>query len=314
MTSWPATASSARPAAVLSTLTQAELTAADRRYPKWATMCQLRRIGLPVLDAVLITPSQDHQALDAAIATLAAATGQDRVMIRSDGGAETGRYYKGGNSFPLADAASKAAGLLEAGRTVILMEPTNRFTNRLTALLRMDRGSLGREGTFTVEALGPGYDVSDLTRGGIPPQVIVTADIDWSTYPDLWWSDIRMATDSSRGDEKDRRRRRLARIAADILTDTGHLIDVLMTADEQAAAAEAWLRERGYDQLWAHYDIAAAVARRTRCWFDDAFMIAACHPHRGWTCLATATSDLGNRAIFWDIVDGSHKYSTRRPA
>jgi hypothetical protein len=171
------------PAALLSTLTTAELAAADRRYPKWATMCQLRRLGLPVLDAVLIRPGPDHGALDAGIAALAAATGQDRLMIRSDGGTEARRYYKGGNTFPLAEAASKAAGLLEAGRAVIVMEPTNRFTNRLTALLRVDRDRNSRDGTFTVEALGPGYDIADLTRGGIPPQVTITADIDWSAYP-----------------------------------------------------------------------------------------------------------------------------------
>jgi hypothetical protein len=45
-----------RPAAarpvLLSTLTPDALAVADRRYPKWATMCQLRRLGLPVLDAV----------------------------------------------------------------------------------------------------------------------------------------------------------------------------------------------------------------------------------------------------------------------
>ena len=158
------------------------------------------------------------------------------------------------------------------------MEPTNRFTNLPQPLLRMDRDSRGRDGTFTVEALGPGYDVADLTRGGIAPQVTVTAEVDWPTYPDLWWSDLRMTTDTSPEAEHDRRRRRLARIAADILTDTGHLTSPSMTAGEQAAAAEAWLRERGYDQLWQDYDTAAAVARRIRSWFDDAFMIAACHP------------------------------------
>ncbi len=139
-------------------------------------------------------------------------------MIRSDGGAETRRYYKGSNTFPLAEAASKAAGLLEAGRAVIVMEPTNRFTNRLTALLRMDRDRDGRGGIFTVEVLGPGYDVADLTRGGIPPQVTVTAETGWSAYPDLWWSDLKLTADTSPDAEQDRRRRRLTRIAADILT------------------------------------------------------------------------------------------------
>jgi hypothetical protein len=312
----PATAipSSAPSAALLSTLTEDELAASDRRYPKWATMCQLRRLGLPTLDAALVTPRQDHLALDGAIAALAMATGQDRLMVRSDGGAETHRYYRGGNTFPLADVAAKAAGLLKTGRAIILMEPTNRFTNCLTAVLRIDRDSGGRRGTFTVEALGPGYDVADLTRGGIPPQVTVTAEANWLAYSDLWWSDLRMSTDMGLDAERDRRRRRLARIASDILTDTGHLTSPSTTTAEQAAEAEAWLREHGYHQLWGDYDVALSVTRRIYRWFDDAFMIACCYPRRDWTCLATAISDLGDRCVFWDIVDGSRKYSTRRLA
>jgi hypothetical protein len=302
------------PTALLSVLTDSELAAADRRYPKWATMCQLRRIGLPVLDAVLLMPGQDHLALDAAIAMLASATRQDKLMVRSDGGVETHRYYKGGNTFPLVDAASKAERLLEAGRAVILMEPTNRFTNCLTAVLRMDRDDRGSRGNFTVEVLGPGYDVADLTRGGIPPQVTVTADADWSAYRELWWSDLRMTMNTSPDAERNRRRRRLARIAADILTDIGQLASGGITTGRQTAEAEAWLRHRGYHQLWDDYDVAAAVAGRIRGWFDDAFMIAACHPRRAWTCLAAATSDLGDRSIFWDIVDGSRKYAIRGPA
>lgn len=305
--------SSAPSARRLSTLTEDELAVADHRYPKWATMCQLRRLGLPTLDAALITPRQDHLALNKAIVTLANASGQDRLMVRSDGGAETHRYYRGGNTFPLADAAAKGAWLLRAGRAVILMEPTNRFTNCLTAVLRIDRGSRGGSGTFTVEALGPGYDVADLTRGGILPQVTVTAEAEWSAYPDLWWSDLRMSTDMGVNAEFDRRKRRLARIATDILTDIGHLTSTSATTDEQATEAEAWLREHGYHQLWEDYDVPLRVIRRIRRWFDDAFMIALCHPRRDWTCLATATSDLGDRWVFWDIVDGSCKYSTRRP-
>jgi hypothetical protein len=305
---------STSPTALLSVLTDGELAAADRRYPKWATMCQLRRIGLPVLDAVLLTPGQDHLALDAAIAALSSAVGQDKLMVRSDGGTETHRYYKGGNTFSLVDAASKAARLLEAGRAVILMEPTNRFTNCLTAVLRIDRDNQDRRGTFTVEALGPGYDVADLTRGGITPQITVTAEVNWSAYRELWWSDLHMTTDTSPDAERHRRRRRLARVGADILTDTGQLPGAMVAIGHQAAEAEAWLRNHGYHQLWEEADVAAAVARRIRAWFDDAFMIAACHPYRAWTCLAAATSDLGDRSVFWDIVDGDRKYATRRLA
>jgi hypothetical protein len=297
---------------LLSALTPDALAAADRRYPKWATMCQLRRLGLPVLDAVLITPGQDREFLDAALATLATATGHSTVMVRSDGGTETRRYYKGGNTFPVPEAASKAAGLLEAGRAVILMEPTSRFTNQLSALLRMDRD--GRYGTFTIEALGPGYDVADLTRGGIPPQVTVTADISWSGYQQPWWTDLRLAADTAPGAEQRRRQQRLARIATDILTDIGHLTGTPASEEEKASLAQAWLLDHGHRDLWQRQDTAAAVACRARGWLDDAYLIAACHPHRGWSCLATATSDLGHRAVYWDIIDGSRKYTPRTPA
>jgi hypothetical protein len=122
-----------------------------------------------------------------------------------------------------------------------------------------------------------------------------------------------MSTDMGLNAESDRRNRRLARIATDILTDIGHLTSTSTMTDEQATEAEAWLRELGYHQLWEGCDVALRVMRRIRRWFDDAFMIALCHPRRNWTCLATATSDLGDRCVFWDIVDGSCKYSARRP-
>jgi hypothetical protein len=266
----------------------------------------------PVLDGILIVPGQDRHALAAGIAALATATSQDQLMIRSDGGAETRRYYKGGNTFPLADAASKAAGLLEAGRAVIVIEPTSRFANQLSALLRMDRD--GRHGTFTIEALGPGYDVADLTRGGIPPQVSITADIDWASYREPWWADLRLTADISPDTEDRRRQLRLSRIAGDVLTDTGHLPGTPVPGTQPAALAQEWLLEHGHSDLWRHHDIVAAVTRRARGWLDDAYMITTCHPRRGWTCLATATSDLGDRSVFWDIIDGSRKYAPRRAA
>lgn len=298
---------------LLSEMSAADLAAVDGRYPKWGTMCQLRRLELPVLNAVLVVPGQGRRELEDAVMVLAEATGNDRLLVRSDGGVETRRYYRGGNSFPLAQVASKAAGLLETGRAVILMESTNRFTNHLTALLRMDRPSLGQEGTFTIDGLGPGYDVADLTRGGISPQVTVSAAVDWSEYRELWWSDLRVSISLGDKEQDARRQRRLVRLATDVLADTGHLVRVSdLNPSQRAAAAEAWLRGRGHEQLWQEYDVTTAIARRVHRWFEDAFVIAACHPHRTWTCLATATSNLGGRWVFWDIVDGQYKYAGKR--
>jgi len=304
-------------ARTLHELTRSELDVADPRYPKWATMCRLRLLGLPVLKAVLIRPGEHHSRIVAAIRALADATGQDRLTLRSDGGTETRRYYRGGNSFPLDQLQVRVPALLRQGRAAILLEPTSRYTNRLTVLLRMDRPAAGQLGEFTIEALGPGYDVADLTRGGIIPQITVTAtDIDWSRYGELWWSDLRLSQNQSQAAEQARRRGRLEGLAAYALADTGDLHPQLPSA-VPATAAEAWLRQRGHLELWQSQDITAMIVRRARAWFDDAFLIAKCHRNRSWTCLATATSDLGSgRWIYWDVVDGARKYgpSTGRAA
>ena len=147
---------------LLHMLTELELANADPRYPKWASMCRLRRIALPVLNAAFIAPGQERSAIMSAVDALAEATGEQHLMLRSDGGAETSRYHHGGNTFPLEELEERAAALLSRGRAVILLEPTNRLTNRLAAVLRMDRPAAGHLGQFNVEALGPGYDVADL--------------------------------------------------------------------------------------------------------------------------------------------------------
>src|SRR6266511_1896592 len=98
--------------------------AADRRWPKWSTMCQLRLLGNPVLNGVCITPDADATRLRTAIVVLAEATG--------------------------------AAKLLTAGRAVILLEPTNRFTNQLTALLRMDPPPPSQPTPLPIDDLDPG--------------------------------------------------------------------------------------------------------------------------------------------------------------
>lgn len=99
-------------------------------------------------------------------------------------------------------------------------------------------------------------------------------------------------------------------ISTYVLADVGHLDTAPKTPDQQAATAEKWLREHGFDHLWRSQDIAAVVARYARRWYEEAFLIGAYHPNRNWTCLATATSDIGGRRIFWDVVDGARKYAT----
>ncbi|WP_285471950.1 hypothetical protein [Actinoplanes sp. NBRC 101535] len=277
-----------------------ELTTSARfgRWPKWSTMCQLRRLGFPVLNGVCVAPGDDA-GLPGAVSRLAAATGANRLMVRSDGGSETRAYYRGGDSFSIDQVAEHATRLLVDHRAVLLLEPTNRFTNRLTVLLRMERDAPGEPGAFTLEALGPGFDAGDLTRGGIRPQVRISLPgVDWSRYTDPWWSDLRVSRDLSETAERQRRLDRLTRLATHIGGAT-------------AQDAERWLRNRGHTDLWTGIDPTRRLIHETPDWFAAAFRIAAAHHHRGWRCLATAASDLGQgRMVYWDVIDATHKFGT----
>ncbi|MYS23401.1 hypothetical protein GA0115240_152345 [Streptomyces sp. DvalAA-14] len=297
----------------LHTLSADDLAAAakDRRWPKWQTMALLRSLKLPVLNACLIPPHHSAATLRIAAHALAATTGATTLMIRSDGGVEKKQYYRGGNTFPIEEIPPRAVGLMADRRAVILAEPTNRFTNRLTVLVRIDRPGRGRPGSFTLEALGPGYDVADLTRGQIPPQVTATlGNVDFSHYQSPCWHDWKITGDRCPGGEDARRHRRLERLAAQTLTDGGHL-----TGAVGAEHAEAWLREQGFLQLFGPQATREALAKRARRLFEDAFFLAAAQPNRNWHCLATAFSVLEeSRAIYWDLVDGEHKYAATAAA
>ncbi|MFE3738927.1 hypothetical protein [Streptomyces sp. NPDC059134] len=297
----------------LHALDAAELASAakDRRWPKWQTMALLHSLKLPVLNACLVEPGTSPTVVGIAARALAAATGKDTLMIRSDGGAEKKQYYRGGNSFPVEEIPLRASGLLAERRAVILAEPTNRFTNRLTVLMRMDRPAIGRPGSLTLEALGPGYDVADLTRGQILPQVSAHLDdVDFAHYQLPRWHEWKITGDHCPGGEEARRHRRLERLAAQTLTDGGHLAGAV-----GAAHAETWLRERGFLHLFGPQSTREALARHSRRLFEDGFFLAMSQPNRNWHCLATAFSVFdGPRTVYWDLVDGERKYATTAPA
>jgi len=271
-------------------------------------MCQLRLLGNPVLNGVCVPPNADATVLRTSIVALAEATGARKLMLRSDGGLETSAYYRGGNSFPIHEVEPHATELLAAGRAVILLEPTNRFTNQLSALMRMDRPGPEQPGTFTVEALGPGYDVGDLTRGGIRPQITVSiAGVTWHRYERPWWADMNVTRDLSSEAEHTRRQARLYRLIPHIRT----VADVTsLNEQDQTSVAAAWLRAQGHLDLWRGVDATLRAVRSVPSWFDVAFLIAAAHPNRNWRCLATSLSDLGaGRVVYWDIVDAAHKFA-----
>lgn len=289
---------------ILSLLTLAESRerARDRRWPKWSTQCFMHSLGLAVLDACLVTPDAAPQ-LAEAVEAFARLHGSTAVMIRSDGGIETTAYQRGGHTLPVEQAVERAHDLLSHGRAVLLLEPTNRFTNRLTAMIRIDRDAPhGGIGQLTIEVLGPGYDLADLARSGVQPQArIEVRNVDWNRPEALWPHDV-FATmvDAS---VATRVEARLDFIGAYCLPGQAAVDEVT-----RVERARAWLLERGYGELFEPFDLTSAL-RHLPHWHRDAFSIAAGIPHAGWTCVATGWSDLGTgRNVYWDIIDGRSKY------
>lgn len=276
----------------------------DQRYPKWATLCMLRLLGHPVLNGGCIPPSQGLGVVRIVAHRLCMAAKVDRLLLRSDGGIESSRYYRGGTTFDLDALLPRAAHLFDLGRAVIVMEPTNRFTNRLSATIRIDRSAHRHTGSLVVEVLGPGFDVSDLTRGGIAPQLRFSAEqVSWCHYEEPWWSDFRSTILMSPEAERRRRRQRLARLARDVLVDLAEL-----PPDAAVSAAASWLRRRGYNALWDPLSPLTAVRELPR-WYEDAFLVGNALLGRPWQCLALSFSRLGDgRSIYWDVVDGQRKF------
>jgi hypothetical protein len=286
-----------------------ERAARDLRYPKWATLCLLRSLGHPVLNACCIFPSGDPETLRNGVHRLCAAVGADRLMLRSDGGVETSAYPRGGSTFPVETLLLRAEHLLALGRAVVLVEPTNRFTNRLSAVLRIDRLAQQDAGSLVVEALGPGFDVSDLTRGGVLPQLrLLASGLSWVHHERPRWNEFQVMTAMCPAAERTRRQLRTMRVT-EVLAELGEL-----PHDAPAQATEDWLQSRGYNGLWQSWSPSTAIRELPR-WYEDAFVLANSLLRRPWRCLALSFSRLDDgRAVYWDVVDGQRKFGDRPPS
>lgn len=283
---------------LLSELSHQDLALSERTsFPKWSTLCRLRLIGLPTLDAVFIEP-RSQEFLDEAVHRFCTKTQATRILIRSDGGLETKSYYRGGNSFEVSAAIEEARHLLASNRAVILMEPTNRFTNRESANLL-----ISSDGDLVIELLGPGFDVSDLNRGGLLPEFsFQLRGINWAEYEELRPADFRFSHGRHVDDDGVRTTQRLAILAREILPQTGQ--DAMGVAGE----AERWLRERGYCGLWEPR--VAPSFRRLIQLYDDSFAIAAAFRTRSRFVVSSSTSTLDDgRIVYWDIVDAKKKFA-----
>jgi hypothetical protein len=250
-------------------------------YGKWSSLCRLRELGLPTLDAVILHPAAAREEVAAAVTGFASHTGVSKVMVRSDGGPETADYYHGGSSHAPGDAVAISGRLLEAGRAVILMEPTDRVCNRLTANTTVRRDALGPGGRVDVEFLGRGYDASDLKRGNIKPQLVMGVRLrDLAARESVALPRLEISRYCDERDERERRGRRLRRLADSI----------------------------GTGQQPAELSVPDPPDQTVSLLLGDAQVIAGGY-QGAWRCLSASCSELDDgRLVYWEIVDGAAKW------
>jgi hypothetical protein len=294
--------SAVRPALTLSALTSGELReqALTNRFQKWATLALLRYLGLPTLDATFVPAHCGATEVHRQLVRFAEFLDVDQLMLRSDGGLEVAAYHRGGNTIPLAKAVEIAIELSDQGRAVIAMEPTNRFANRIVIGM-----VASRDGEFSFEILGPGYDASDLARGGVPPQWWVRGrTAAWTEYEEIDCARLEMHRDGT--SESDRRRMRLENVAAYMIT--GASTDRPWTVVD----AEQWLKTNGYTALWSEQACRLSCPT-VRKWFDDLFLIASFYEREStWRVLSTSACRLDTgRFVYWDVVEGTRKWQLR---
>jgi hypothetical protein len=269
----------------LSTLTTEDLRQESWLSPfgKWSSLCRLRQLGLLTLDALIIEPVAEAGTA-AAVRAFASHCGAGAVMVRSDGGPEVGDYYDGGSSHTPDDSITLAHRLLAAGRAVILMEPTDRTSNRLTVNTTIQRDLVGPGGRLELEFLGHGYDASDLKRGNLKPQLVVSGRIgDLANAQEVPLEGLSPVWFLDEVVEKQRcelRRRRLAELVG------GESRHTELSPPDPSD------------------DIIALLASNAR-------RITSAYPGM-WRCLSASCSLLDDgRLVYWEIADGATKWKLR---
>jgi hypothetical protein len=268
-------------------------------YPKWNTLCLLRHLQMPTLDAAFLHPCLSMAAAEVIIEEFMVLHKLDYVLVRSDGGKEVSQYYRGGNSLPLNTTIQVVASLLRDKRAVIILEPTNRFTNRMAVNFL----AVNASNSFIIEILGPGYDVADLNRAGTLAQCSIYGYVsDWETHNDIGIADVRCLRSDL--DDDIRRQARLLDIGTKILPNMN-----ISVVGSPVLYAKKWLLCNGYNELWWPWHFEFTLSQ-VQSWYDNAFVVAAfISRHRRWKNFVLSWSLLHDfRCVYWDVAEPNTKF------
>ncbi|MFZ1291211.1 MAG: hypothetical protein WAR79_14035 [Melioribacteraceae bacterium] len=269
-------------------------------YYKWGTVCLLRFLNLPTLSCLIIFSGSSEKTISKAVEQFSLHEKLDRILIRTDGGLETGNYIKGGNSFSLDKAVEFINKVVNMNRAAILMTPTNRFINELTVNMCLAKG-----GSFFLEILGPGFDLADLNRGIVNPEIIVKCDyIDWKVYEKINPLFVKKNVNSKY--LIDMQNARLEFIGKEILP----AVESVDISKNPLDNAREWLLKKGYNQLFSEYRPNITM-REIQNLYEIGYLIGNYYSKKFfWEYLVVGMSDLGqdHGIVFWDIVNPLKKF------
>jgi hypothetical protein len=187
---------------------------------------------------------------------------------------------------------------------VILAEPTNRFRNRLAINILVTPN-----GGAAIEVLGPGFDVSDLNRGGVQPQYVLTIEPGLGTeHLAIGLSDLTVCGLRDMDHDNRRRAQRLRNIGVYILPAMG-----VSVSGDPIEFAHRWLLDRGWTELWEPWGYQVDLHKIQRR-YDDAFLVRQyLYPGLAKPNFVLGGSRLpGGRFVWWDVADGRTKWGSDR--
>lgn len=132
-------------------------------YNKTSSIFHLLSLGLPTLKGVVIL--HWNARVQETVTDFFDDMDIPQVMMRTDRRGEKGKYLRGGYLLPLGQIEVEVKRVLGIERIAILLEPRSKYDNLygINALIDF------RAEKVYVEAVGPGFDVSDLNRGDVSP-------------------------------------------------------------------------------------------------------------------------------------------------
>lgn len=291
-----------------------------QRYQKTKSMLQLKALGLPVLDGIILTKwsSQAHSA----VLQLCRDRGWESLLLRHDKIDERPPYPRGGFLVSVDRLREVTTTYFREDRIVLLLEPHSPYENSYNI------NSLFQDATnLLFEIVGPGFDASDLQRGDITPHEVIRIDRallkkyasvsrfliqDPEILPDL----IEYRSGVGKSQYHRSATQRLLKIGkklielGEVSLESNHLdtkILVALTKEYLRRCTKSLLLDRLEEYQPIPYDALGKVCAHL---YDLPERLREFHRSSFPMVVSASFVDQGKALVFWDVVLPLNKYDT----